>query len=1202
MHGRPAFAFQMILAHWSSLEESQQRRYRSRCIDNIRSIACKNVDNSVIVASAVALLLMMGESTTYLRSRVQLLKFMAQNRRQMCPGTSKTLLNFVYFTIVSKVMVSKYSIAKRKSTDQTFMSARETIDSEQPPLDFIQFLDQSSFLSLFNTMLEYFPIIDLIKDNNKSYFTNWVDILVFCHKFGFSIKQLLSLLIQLEDSALKEHLQLCFMKNYKTLSQQLVASQKKHSTVASMNSRSKFVSKALQPSISRETSVESELGQSMSVSFAPSRSGASKHYASKEDVDSQSSVTSSDGGKSTLSSMFVNFSSALRVIKPSSGLKICHALSKCKKPILMAACFHSIRDFTPEIFMGHYLNSSGQNLGSKGHQKASVLTKVALPTLTLGVKITSLRRDCEPLESTHFTDELMQCLLAIPDMEKCLGLFEGFVESLYLEYGTLIEEFKNSSEDVTSLPFLDELFESCVKYFRNIEFQKKCVIAFAPLKEFLRNYGLANLYILMYDTRIPFHFKLDMRQDFPDRAKVGKLVHAVITEKMSRGMTDEAVDLLKLALAEDLDFSHLLMDLEFSTLKSEIVLACSHQVRELFFEAMLTYKVATYGMGLNSMAKHMMTQNDLSITELTLLLTMDLQLSESMDKQLQAHTLQKYVNLCYDDSNPTNSEKALDIYDSLLLQKFSLFTKMNTLMAALENQPLVEYLQVRRGMSDQLFSNLVNEFIRRQSFDLAITICVFYGKSLPAIRFVIASLLLLEDKISLADFSRFMDLRLVSNNQQPVNNLITSMCAQYYPNCAPFMRMYCEYDQWNKMLKRTGNDDHSTILKCLESEYYNLLHDLVTSGVISGEMLDKCCLQFMFSYYETRERDRNCTINSKFDNLLELLPNKQLLMEKMCRLSFDLLKSQQYYAAVSLMYHVLVLLGNTFHLSTVRKFEAISTNLAAVLRANFDYNLAVHCLKCLTKDKVMCCQIIQLMALRRTLTHFIDNHHEIAMELRNLVVPHLLQKEMTQSKQYLKRLNFVQEYAKLLRDRAGSNVKFRFSVTMGTNEAASILAEVARDYFEAYNCFNQDKKFSEAQYCLKQANLCGLQIKLLPETIAVMNLESAPEITFFHILDKLSHVVQILTFLEAYDKVSVLLPRFLCEKVIIGGDFQMLTHMNNYFTFSISMIREVQQVVRLKQKEARGDEAAVKKMKANWKEIVKRVSKNRNVGKILQAK
>ena len=104
-----------------------------------------------------------------------------------------------------------------------------------------------------------------------------------------------------------------------------------------------------------------------------------------------------------------------------------------------------------------------------------------------------------------------------------------------------------------------------------------------------------------------------------------------------------------------------------------------------------------------------------------------------------------------------------------------------------------------------------------------------------------------------------------------------------------------------------------------------------------------------------------------------------------------------------------------------------------------------------------------------------------------------------------------------------------------------MLGDVAKDYFEAYNCFNQDKKFSEARFCLKQAKLCALQIQLLPETVAVMNLQTAPEVTFFEILDKLSHVVQIMTFLEAYDKAPVLLPRFLCQKVIIGGDFKLFT-------------------------------------------------------------
>ena len=284
-------------------------------------------------------------------------------------------------------------------------------------------------------------------------------------------------------------------------------------------------------------------------------------------------------------------------------------------------------------------------------------------------------------------------------------------------------------------------------------------------------------------------------------------------------------------------------------------------MREYFFEAMLKSNVATYGMSLNDMVKHIITQKNLSITELTFLLTMNLPLSETVSNQLQVDSLLKYVELCYNDSDPTNSEKAIEIYDSLLLKKFSLFAKMKTLMTALEKQPLKEYLQVRKGMSDQLFTNLVNEFIRRQSFDLAITICVYYGKSLPAVRFVIASLLLLEDKITLADFSRFMDLRLVSNNQQPVTNLITSMCSQYYPHCAPFMRMYCEYHQWNKILKRAGCDIHSAILKCLESEQHSLIHDLVASNAVSGEMVVKCCLQFMFSYYQTRERDRNSTIN-----------------------------------------------------------------------------------------------------------------------------------------------------------------------------------------------------------------------------------------------------------------------------------------------------------------------------------------------------
>ena len=39
------------------------------------------------------------------------------------------------------------------------------------------------------------------------------------------------------------------------------------------------------------------------------------------------------------------------------------------------------------------------------------------------------------------------------------------------------------------------------------------------------------------------------------------------------GMTDDAVDLLKLALAEGLDFSTLLMDVEFSAVNCDIVQA-----------------------------------------------------------------------------------------------------------------------------------------------------------------------------------------------------------------------------------------------------------------------------------------------------------------------------------------------------------------------------------------------------------------------------------------------------------------------------------------------------------------------------------------------------------------------------------------------------------------------------------------------------
>ena len=129
------------------------------------------------------------------------------------------------------------------------------------------------------------------------------------------------------------------------------------------------------------------------------------------------------------------------------------------------------------------------------------------------------------------------------------------------------------------------------------------------------------------------------------------------------------------------------------------------------------------------------------------------------------------------------------------------------------------------------------------------------------------------------------------------------------------------------------------------------------------------------------------------------MPDKQMLMEKMCRLSFDLLKSQQYYAAVSLMNHVLELLGKTFHLSTVKKFEAISTNLTAVLRSHFDYNLAVHCLKCLTHDRVLCIEVVQLLSHRKCLLDFIDNHPETALELRIFILPHLLQqKETLQSK------------------------------------------------------------------------------------------------------------------------------------------------------------------------------------------------------------
>ena len=482
----------------------------------------------MIVASAVALMIMMGESTVYLRSRVQLLKFMGQNR----PATCKTVLNFESFSRVSKAMVSKFAIARRKSTDYTFLTAGNLVGEKGglSAIDYIQFLDQNFFLALFHAMLEYFPILDLIKENNKDYFMYWIDILVFCHKFGFSTKQLLSLVTHLEDSPLKEHLELCFMKNYKTIAHTLTASQKKQSVVAATKmQRHTFVTKRLQPQLSRGISVEGETTQAVTFSSTPS---SSKLSSIPDDNDSQSAASSD--GKSTLNSMFVNFSSALRVIKPSNDLKTCNALSKCKKPILVAACFSSLRDVTPEIFLDLFLNACGLNIGTKGHRNASVLTKVSLQTLTLGTKLTSLRRDCEPLESTHLTDELIQCLLAIPNMEKCLEKFETFMESFLLENGTVLEDFKNSSED-SSLLFLDEVFESCVKYFRNIEFQKKCVIAFAPLKEFLRNYGLANLYILMYDSRIPFHFKLDMRQNFPDRARVGKLVHAAITEEMSRG-------------------------------------------------------------------------------------------------------------------------------------------------------------------------------------------------------------------------------------------------------------------------------------------------------------------------------------------------------------------------------------------------------------------------------------------------------------------------------------------------------------------------------------------------------------------------------------------------------------------------------------------------------------------------------------------
>ena len=1153
MHGRPSFAFQIILLRWTSLKDKTRVQFRLHCVRNILDIACENAKNDVIVSSAVVLLMMMGELPLYLRMKIQLLNFL-KNRHsaRLLDGNNfdSDCVDLKIFERISGKVIDSYADSKRNMLGYGGSDFSDF---------FCNFLTDASFLFMFSPYLKFFPLTRLVKINNQDPFYYWADFLGFAQRFGLWIDDLMQLINDMEECPLKEHFLLCF-ENYSAYAS-ILRGQRKSLAPSASKARRSLISKIKQNSGDDD-------GLSLGTRVLDTRK--SIDYTIKEENTSSSSST--DGSKPT--AHFQSLSSILWLVKKDSDVKVLKSIARCEKPFLTAAVFGASEVIPVEPFMHYFLSSCGFPLSSSGHQQASVLNKVPLETLVLGNEIaTFARQDVEPLEAEHFTDGLLQSLKAIPNMEKYSEFFENFIESFYLGAGAALD-------DANDKTFVDQLFEACVKSFDNFECQKHCVLMFAGLQENLTYYGLANLYMTIYDLKLPFYWPLDMRQNFPNVGQVELHVKKLVSELIARDCIEKAVNVIKAGLNEGLNLQRMLIDLQFMPIKSDIVKSESmRRTKQYLLEATLSKKLVNFGLSETEMVQAVSKEENLSIGDLSSILNIGLTEIDNDELKIAKNRIYNtLLNKIYSDLKPETSQ---NILEELKLH----MTRGDYSEGDWNDERVRNYLNLQKELvSDQTLANFITELMKSGFTNMAVDLCLNFSKPMRIITFVLTSRLLLESKIRIIDFRRYVEMpsSVPFNPKLNARDVIFSACDKHFGFFRPAVENSIGKTCWGEALKLHENDVGKTLaahIRDRDVAFLKLVSKLLACNI------EKEVLIVIQEHY-----NRFTGFDASIDEIISILPNKNLLMDQLCRVAFDLLKDElRPFSAINLLGHALHCLGKSYSFHEIQKFDTILIKMIEVMQVSYDYKVTIHCLKVLGSEDFVASKMINLISSKGSMVDFVEQNKPLAQKFKKFLVPVLMSR--SEYFQCLKDLNFNPEYAEVLVGQAETRLSNQFSVNLNSKEARDILKTCSKEFYEAYRFYEQDKRFAESSSALKYAKLCILQLQHLNEMLQIVSLENQPDTVFLSIAATFHLVGHILTFFDAYGKTQTLFPQIVCERVLFAGDFTFYEALHEYMDISPSFLKAAQVVAKQKIKGFAGkgnEKELIKLVKENFKEMRKR--------------
>ena len=1160
MHGRPTAAFQIILLKWSSLKEASRVKFRNDSVRTIQTIGYENASNDVVVSSAIVLLMMMGEPTIYVRVKIQLLKFLKSRdsvKQFLENNCDSEYADLPTFLRVAEMVISNYSISsssmKRSGNWNDY---------------FCQFLSEKSFLVAFAPYLKYFPLSKLLKHNSTNPFYFWTDFLGFAHRFGLSIEDLMELIRDMDDSPLKEHFLLCF-DNFSSYAS-ILRSQRKTSAHGNLTrQRSNLIKKLV--SLDKSAGIEEESG---SRQMNPRRS----IDLSREDPDMSSSSSTEAGSPAA---KFQSLSSMLRLIRKDSDLKTLKIIAKSDKPFLTALCFGASEHINPEQFMHSFLNASGYHLSSTGHQEASVLTNVPFEVLSLGEKLSNARLDVEPLESDHFTEGLLESLQLIPDQEKYAEKFEEFMENFMgCGSGTALVDGEDKS-------FVDRLFESCVKSFDNFECQRHCVLMFTGLQEHLSIHSMAQLYMHIHELQLPFYWPLDMRVNFPNVEKMESLVKKLISELISRDLPSAAIQMIK--DASGFPLREVLIDLRFVPIRSEIVRNKRFtKVRQYFVEAMLSMNLADFGLSQVETMEALGKEGNFKLCELSSIMGIK---SIEGSPELKAARGVIYEQLLDKIHLNSEVESMQSIVEDLNLN----LSKDAEIDLHLDDEKIKKYLTLRKEtLADQSAINFITELIKAGFAYVAVDLCIKYSKPIRVIIFILTAKILLEGKIKNADFCRFVDLQANAYNQKAsAIDLIFTTCEKNFAFCREFLDNLLAKVSWHEALNMHGNDPDKALEACIAKRDHEFVKRI--SQVVSAE---NAVLIAVTSHYSLS--GDFVEYDESFDKLILALPNKTLLMDKMCRLAHGLLKSHSKpFSAISLLGHALHCLEQTYNFHELQKFENILIKMIEILKISYDFEVSLHSLKILGSLEIVGLEIVNLISANGSMIEFVEQHKDLAKKFKKFLVPLMLTRPDYHT--CLKTLEFNQEYARVISTRARRRLNNQFSVNLSSPDARHILKDSSRDFYDAYQNFERDKRFRESSACMKMAKLCILQMQLLQDMTTVVNMDRQPDSAFIAVASNLKLVGQILTFLDAYDKIMTVFPQIVCERVLFNGDFEFFEAIYEYMELSPVFMKTAQVIAKQKMKESSNREATNQRLRENLAEARRRNPNRQYLGQAVKA-